>query len=106
MGKFDLNFIFIRCIIKSKNIIIPGVNNNDLSIENLSTDRSSADFSINSSSNQSQTEMNSIAEIENKNTPIVIYSCGNGGPYEVFHKNNFWIDFYLNQDFHICFWNF
>lgn len=42
----------------------------------------------------------------NNNNSIVILSCGNGVPFEYFHKNRYWLNYYLNQDIHICLWNY
>lgn len=58
--------------------------------------RSSGD--INSSRN--------LIETNSSNPPIVIICSGNGGPYELFHKNHYWLNYYLNQNYHVCLWNY
>lgn len=42
----------------------------------------------------------------NHKKTIVIISSGNGGSYELFHRNDFWIEFYLRQGCHVCLWNY
>lgn len=59
---------------------------------------------INSSDNNSVISHNN-SQIESK-LPIVIICCGNGGPFELFHKNHYWLNFYLNKEFNICLWNY
>ena len=44
-------------------------------------------------------------EPRNNDTPLVIICNGNGGPYEIFHRDNYWVDFYLNFS-HVCLWNY
>lgn len=37
---------------------------------------------------------------------LVIICSGNGACYEVFHKNPFWLNFYLNKNCDVCIWNY
>lgn len=42
----------------------------------------------------------------NNKKPIMIICCGNGGCFELFHRNDYWIRFYLSKGYDICLWNY
>ena len=55
-------------------------------------------------------KMNTNSNISNRNSDkyekLVIICSGNGAPFEVFHKNSYWINYYLNNSCHVCLWNY
>lgn len=42
----------------------------------------------------------------NSNKTLVIICSGNGGSYEMFHRNPFWINFYLDLKCDVLLWNY
>lgn len=93
-------------LINKRNIIksTKEVSNNNVNIlsNNSNNDQSTISTSRSSISNSLLGEEGN----NNKNIPIVILCCGNGVPFEYFHKNRFWLNFYINQNINVCLWNY
>jgi pimeloyl-ACP methyl ester carboxylesterase len=94
---------------------------NNYSSMNISSDLSRADrhdtLGINDDSIMSShecidnmlNEVSTTAESKNQRNnkrSLVIICSGNGGSYEVFHRGEYWINYYLNLDCDICIWNY
>jgi predicted alpha/beta-fold hydrolase len=101
-----------RIIIKRKkneNIIISSDDDYLVSRLTRSTASTNSSSSYSNSHRISRSEdLNSSRSLVDNNTnpPIVIICSGNGGPYELFHKNHYWLNYYLTQNYHVCLWNY
>lgn len=78
-------------------------NKNEMNSNNL-LNKEDDDIVILDESNKSK--INSRNNNSNRENKLVIICSGNGAPFEIFHKNNYWINFYLNNSCHVCLWNY